>query len=129
MAPYTKQQLLNLVDTYIPAIGTEEFPNIRASEHRDLESKILDRVDGRILKTGTLSITNLNTYTVRTVVFSPPVYTNKYVVMLTPVTPPTHRVSYTITGRTTSQFTILIQPNYGAYNARFWYAVFSKEPL
>jgi hypothetical protein len=134
-APYTKQALLALVDTYIPApTDPQNFPNIRALEHQDLENKILDRVDGRVLKTGTFSILNFNAYTSRTITFSPPVYTNKYIVMVTPVsgtpnTMATHRATFTITGRTTSQFTILLQPNSGTYNARFWYAVFSKEPL
>lgn len=127
--PTSKANLLALVDTYIPL--SPAAPNIRATEHQDLENKILDRVDGRILLTGAFSIANFNGYTTYTVTFSPQTYTNNYIVMLTPFTS-SHRAVYSITQRTTSQFKILLYSNpigTTTYNARFSYVVFSKEQL
>ena len=134
MAPYTKQQLLDLLDTYIPATG---YPNIRASEHQDLETKILDRVDNRILKTGTITVTNLYGYQVKNLTFAPLVSTSNYVVILTPYrfitnTNPyvlSYRTTYTITNRTTAGFTIQLYGNGPSYTGRFTYIVINKNPL
>ena len=134
MAPYTKQQLLALLDTYIPATGA---PNIRAVEHQDLETKILDRTDGRILKTGTITVTNLNGYTFRNLIFSPIAPTSNYIVVLTPYrfitnTNPyvlSYRTTYTITNRTTTGFTIQLFGNSGPYTGKFTYIVINKDPL
>ncbi len=136
-APYTKQALLNLIDTYIPApTDPQNFPNIKAAEHRDLETRILDRVDGRIILTGTFAKLNWSGHANHIIYFPPgkPAYTNNYIVTVTPVSSTSnvasaHRATFTITGRTTTQFGIQILANEGTYNARFWFAVFSKEPL
>lgn len=136
-APYTKQALLALVDTYIPAsTDPQNFPNIRALEHQDLENKILDRVDGRIILTGTFSLYFNNSFVNQPISFLPgkPASSSNYVVMVTPVssnnsTTFAHRTTFTITGRTTTGFNILMVANSGRYYGRFWYAVFSKEPL
>lgn len=141
--PKTKAELEALVDTYIPATG---YPNIRATELVDLNTKILDRVDGRILNTGTFVIANFTGYRQQNITFPSEVYTNQYIVMLTPVgssvyngafapgtqtTPQSYpyRATYTIANRTKFGFTILMQANSSATTCRFWYAVFSKAPL
>lgn len=136
-APYTKQALLDLVDTYIPAsTDPQNFPNIRALEHQDLENKILDRVDGRIMLTGTFSLYFDVSFKNQLITFptGKPASSSNYVVMVTPVssnnsTTFAHRTTFTITARTTTGFRILMVANSGRYYGRFWYAVFSKEPL
>lgn len=135
--PTSKADLLTLVDTYIP---TTAAPNIRAAELLDLDTKILDRVDGRILQTGTFARTNLNAYVEQPINLTPEVYTNQYIVMVTPVGDTnqygqvglnrSHAVTFTIANRTKLGFTILLYPHGGnCGNCRFWYAVFSKVPL
>lgn len=142
--PNTKQQLLDLVDTYIPASGT---PNIRATEIRDLETKILDRVDARVLASGTITVPNLSGYTWRDIFFSTPLYTSNYIVVLTPyfftyngnATIPkvnSYRTTYTITNRTQLFFTVQFYGNtniafgvQGAYTGKFSYVVINKQPL
>lgn len=144
--PKTKAELVALVDTYLPETG---FPNIRAAELVDLNTKILDRVDGRILGTGTFLIPNNTGYREQIINFpGGEVYTNQYVVMLTPVgtsfynqalggganaqiAPDSrpYRTSYTIVNRTKFGFTIMMQANSGPTHTRFWWAAFSKVPL
>lgn len=143
-APNTKQQLLNLVDTYIPATGT---PNIRASEHRDLETKILDRVDARVLATGTITVPNLSGYRFIDIFFSTALYTSNYIVVLTPyfftgngtASIPkinSYKTTYTITNRTQLFFRVQFFGNtnlafgvQGAYTGKFSYMVINKQPL
>jgi hypothetical protein len=128
--PYTKAQLLALANTYITG---SNYPNIQASELLDLDTRILDRVDGRVLQTGTFTIANMNGYYEHTIYISPAAYTSQYIVMVTPLgaapTNYSHRTTFAITNRTTTQFTILMQTNGYVGNARFWYSVFSKVPL
>ena len=145
MAPYTKQQLLDLVDTYIPETGT---PNIRAVEHRDLETKILDRTDARIIKSGTITLPASTTlFTTHTITFSPPTYTTNYIVILTPyyftyngnaTTPKINspRTTYALTGRSFTQCTLQLYSNinnaynvYGTYISKFVYNVISRDTL
>lgn len=137
LPPKSKAELLALVDTYIP---TTAAPNIRAAELLDLDTKILDRVDGRILKADTFVVANLNVYKEVPIQFGSEIYTNQYIVMVTPVGDSnqygqvglnrSHAVTFTIANRTKLGFTILLFPHGGnCGNCRFWYAVFSKVPL
>ena len=137
-APYTKQQLLDLVDTYIPETVA---PNIRATEHRDLETKILDRTDARILHTRVITVTNLNGYQAINITVSPSLYTSNYIVVLTPYTFSSntnpkilsYRTTYAITNRTQTGFTIQLYGNttgyIGAYTGKFSVMVINKDPL
>lgn len=144
--PKTKAELVALVDTYIPDAGVTPYPNVRAAELVDLNTKILDRVDGRILGTGTFVIANFAGYRQQNINFTSEVYTNQYIVMVTPVgssiynqafapgtqtTPGAapYRATFTIANRTKFGFTILMQANSNATTCRFWWAAFSKTPL
>lgn len=122
-APYTKTQLLALVNDYLQ----DTSPNIRSSEHIEIETRILDRIDARILQMGQFSKSNPTGYTYQDITFTPtPVYTTNYLVFCTIVKG--NGTSWAISNKTLTGFRInLYSPNPPPF--KVWYTVFSKDML
>lgn len=125
MALQTKAAIISLINGYI----ADGSPNIKAEEHREIETSILDRVDARILYTGNFLLANLPSGQYRQVpiIFTPAVYTSNYLVTLTYA----QNLSYahSISNRTTTGFTITFYNRRQSTNVMVWYTVFNKETL
>lgn len=125
-APKTKTELTALINSYI----ADTAPNIKKEEHKEIELAILDRVDARILATGTFTHTNLSGCRTQNVSFGKTIYTTNYLVNLTPYDPITtsnnlfsYRTSWSITNKTLTGFTAQICRNYLQGSGRFFYVV------
>ncbi len=131
--PKTKAQLNTLIEGYI----ADGSPNIRASEHKEIELAILDRVDARILHVGTFTHTdpqsrqgNWN----QPVTFGKTLYTSNYLVSITPFSLPypqitpkisalSVRTSTAVTNKQKTGFTALLKRNEDWGPGRFIYVV------
>lgn len=128
--PKTKAQLNTLIEGYL----ADGSPNIRASEHREIELSILDRVDARILHIGTFTHASRGGNWTQPVSFGKTLYTTNYLVNITPfslprpVTSPniwaaSLRTTSAVTNKTTTGFTALLKRNANAGPGRFIYVV------
>jgi len=128
--PQTKTQLQTLINNYI----ADGSPNIKKEEHREIETEILNRVDGRILATGTFSHGHNTGFLSFFVTFEDGIqlYTTNYLVHTTPVSPNyttsnlrpfSHRTSIAISNKTTTGFTAQCRRSYQAGSAVFHYVV------
>jgi hypothetical protein len=136
-APKTKAQLNTLIEGYI----ADESPNIRASEHKEIELAILDRVDARILHVGTFSYTEQQMRQANGIIrnlsvsFGKTLYTSNYLVSITPFTKPyatraqhnnwipSYRATTSVTNKSTTGFTALIKQNYAYGPGKFIYVI------
>lgn len=123
-APKTKTELTALINSYI----ADTAPNIKKEEHKEIELAILDRVDARILATGTFQHGNNTNYLTVNVVFPKVLYTTNYLVNLTPYDPApytlySYRTSWAITNKTTTGFTAQLKRNISEGSATFFYVV------
>lgn len=122
--PPTKTAVKALIDLYIPP-STGGSPNILATEHKLIETAILDRIDGRILATGEFTLPNAtNGYFSKTITFSPFLSTANYIVSITPVN--CHGPAWGISHRSYNGFTVEITKFYAEY-AKFWYTCISMD--
>ena len=133
-APRTKTQLNTLIEGYI----ADGSPNIRASEHKEIELSILDRVDARILHVGIFSHTDAQSRQGnwnQPVSFGKTLYTSNYLVNITPFTKPyatraqhnnwipSYRATTAVTNKTVTGFTALIKQNYAFGPGKFIYVI------
>lgn len=129
-APKTKAQLNALIEGYI----ADGSPNIRASEHREIELAILDRVDARILHIGTFTHASRGGNWNQPVSFGKTLYTSNYLVSITPFSLPypqtapnisalSLRTTWAVTNKTTTGFTALLKRNNSAGPGRFTYVI------
>jgi len=136
-APKTKAQLNTLIEGYI----ADGSPNIRASEHKEIELAILDRVDARILHVGTFSYTEQQMRQANgiirnlSVTFGKTLYTSNYLVNITPFTKPlatraqhnnwipSYWASTSVTNKSTTGFTALIKQSYNWSGGKHIYVV------
>ena len=133
-APKTKTQLNTLIQGYI----ADGSPNILASEHKEIELAILDRVDARILHVGTFSHPSKGGNWTQPVSFGKTLYTTNYLVSITPFSLPypqtspnisalSVRTSWAVTNKTTTGFTALLKRNYSQGPGRFTYVVVNLD--
>jgi len=128
--PKTKAQLNTLIEGYI----ADGSPNIRASEHREIELAILDRVDARILHIGTFEHASRGGWWEQPVSFGKTLYTANYLVSITPFSVPypgttanlwaaSLRTTWAVTNKTTTGFLALLKRNANVGPGRFIYVV------
>jgi len=123
--PQTKTQLQTLINNYI----ADASPNIKKEEHREIETEILNRVDGRILATGTFTHPNNTFFLSPQVTFeaNKVLYTTNYLVHVVAITnstyPYSHRTSVAIANKTTTGFTAQCKRNYRQGPGKFHYVV------
>jgi hypothetical protein len=122
--PKTKTELTALINSYI----ADTPPNIKKEEHKEIELAILDRVDARVLTTGTFTHGNITNFESKTITFTKTIYTTNYLVNITPFDPPpytlySYRTSWAITNKTTTGFTAQLKRNGSQGSGRFFYVV------
>jgi hypothetical protein len=122
--PKTKTELTALIDSYI----ADTAPNIKKEEHKEIELAILDRVDARVLTTGTFTHANNPNFLSPFITFTKTVYTTNYLVNITPYDPApytlySYRTSWAITNKTTTGFTAQLKRNNSQGSGRFFYVV------
>lgn len=122
--PKTKTELNTLINNYI----ADGSPNILAVEHKEIETEILNRVDARVLTTGTFTHVNNTNFLSPFINFTKPVYTTNYLVNITPYDPApytlySYRTSWAITNKTTTGFTAQLKRNGSQGSGRFFYVV------
>ena len=121
--PKTKTQLNTLITDYI----ADGSPNITFQEHREIELAILDRVDARILATGTFLHPNNPGFLAVTGSFSKTLYTTNYLVHIVAITnstyPYSHQTSVAVTNKTTTGFTAQCKRNYRQGPGKFHFVV------
>lgn len=118
--PKTKAELLALVNDYLQ----DTSPNIRSSEHREIETAILDRVDARILQTGQITRANQYGYWYQDITFTTPTYNTDYLVWCTIVQG--GNSGWGISNKTVTGFRINVT-NYYTLSINVWYMVFSRD--
>jgi len=121
-APKTKAEILTLVNDYL----ADGSPNIRSSEHREIETAILDRVDARILYVGDYIKGSTYGYWSQDITFPTPLYTSNYLVHCVVVQG--GNSAWGISNKTVNGFKLNVT-NFTTLSCRIWYMVFSKDML
>jgi len=119
-APKSKTELISLANDYLQ----DTSPNIRSSEHREIETAILDRVDARILQTGQITKSNQGGYWYQDVLFATPTYNTNYLVWCTIVQGGIS--GWGISNKTVNGFRINVT-NMATVSINVWYMVFSRD--